>query len=74
MMIYAFWVDAKATNPDLRWEDMRIWKMDLKGPNKLLSFRPYDVSLFRRHGLLPDLPKFLAGPGLRRRCRWLLEP
>jgi hypothetical protein len=32
--------------PDLRWEDMRIWKMDLKGAYTLLSFRPEDVGLF----------------------------
>jgi hypothetical protein len=31
VMIYDFCVDAKAKNPDLRWEDMRIWKIDLKG-------------------------------------------
>jgi hypothetical protein len=45
-MIYEFWVEAKAKNPDLKWEDMRIWKMDLKGAYTLLSFRPEDVELF----------------------------
>jgi hypothetical protein len=45
-MIYDFLVDAKAKNPDLRWEDMRMWKMDLKGAYTLLSFRPEDVGLF----------------------------
>jgi hypothetical protein len=46
VMIYYFWIDAKAKNPDLRWEDMRIWKMDLKGAYMLLSFRPENVGLF----------------------------
>jgi hypothetical protein len=45
-MIYEFWVEAKAKNPDLKWEDMRIWKMDLKGAYTLPSFRPEDVELF----------------------------
>jgi hypothetical protein len=44
--IYEFWVEAKSKNPDLRWKDMRIWKMDLKGAYTLLSFRPDDVGLF----------------------------
>jgi hypothetical protein len=46
VMIYEFWVEARAKNPELRWEDMRIWKMDLKGAYTLLSFRPEDVGLF----------------------------
>ena len=34
-------------DPRLRWEDVRIWKMDLKmGAYTLLSFRPEDVGLF----------------------------
>jgi hypothetical protein len=33
-------------DPSLRWEDLRIWKMDLKGAYTLLSFRPEDVGLF----------------------------
>jgi hypothetical protein len=44
--LYKFWVEAKSKNPDLRWEDMHIWKMDLKGAYMLLSFRPDDVGLF----------------------------
>jgi hypothetical protein len=31
VIICNLWTDAKAKNPELRWEDMRIWKMDLKG-------------------------------------------
>lgn len=46
VMIYDFWLEAKGRDPSLRWEDMRIWKMDLRGAYTLLSFRPEDVGLF----------------------------
>ena len=46
VMIYDFWVAAKERDPTVRWESMRIWKMDLKGAYTLLSFRPEDVGLF----------------------------
>ena len=46
MMVYDFWAAAKLRDPSLRWEDVRIWKMDLKGAYTLLSFRPEDVGLF----------------------------
>jgi hypothetical protein len=46
VMIYDFWTEAKSRDPTLRWESMRIWKMDLKGAYTLLSFRPEDVGLF----------------------------
>jgi hypothetical protein len=46
VMIYDFWITAKERDPDCRWEDMRIWKMDLKGAYTLLSYRPEDVGLF----------------------------
>lgn len=46
VMIYEFWVAAKLRDPNCRWEDMRIWKMDLKGAYTLLSYRPEDVGLF----------------------------
>lgn len=45
-MVYDFWAAAKVRDPSLRWEDVRIWKMDLKGAYTLLSFRPEDVGLF----------------------------
>jgi hypothetical protein len=35
-MIYAFWTDSKSKNSELRWIDLRIWKMDLKGAYTLL--------------------------------------
>jgi hypothetical protein len=31
VMIYDFWRAAKTRDPSVRWEDMRIWKMDLRG-------------------------------------------
>jgi hypothetical protein len=46
VMVYDFWRAAKERNPLVRWEDMRIWKMDLRGAYTLLSFRPEDVGLF----------------------------
>ena len=46
VMVYDFWAAAKLRDPSLRWEDVRIWKMDLKGAYTLLSFRPEDVGLF----------------------------
>lgn len=46
VMVYEFWRAAKERDPSVRWEDMRIWKMDLRGAYTLLSFRPEDVGLF----------------------------
>ena len=46
VMVYDFWMAAKKKDPSLRWEDMRLWKMDLKGAYTLLSFRPEDVGMF----------------------------
>lgn len=45
-MVHNYWTAAKKRDPHLRWEDLRIWKMDLKGAYTLLSFRPEDVGLF----------------------------
>ena len=45
-MILHFWEKSKAEDPSVRWEDLRIWKMDLKGAYTLLSFRPEDAGLF----------------------------
>ena len=45
-MVYDFWMAAKKRDPSLRWEDMRLWKMDLKGAYTPLSFRPEDVGMF----------------------------
>ena len=46
VMIHTFWTEAKKKDPSLRWTDLRIWKMDLKGAYTLLSFRPEDAGLF----------------------------
>ena len=45
-MIHEFWLEAKERDPACRWEDLRVWKMDLKGAYTLLSYRPEDVGLF----------------------------
>ena len=45
-MILKFWERAKERDPAAKWEDLRLWKMDLKGAYTLLSFRPEDAGLF----------------------------
>jgi hypothetical protein len=45
VMIYTFWTEAKKKDPSLRWTELRLWKMDLKGAYTLLSFRPEDAGL-----------------------------
>jgi hypothetical protein len=46
VMRYDFWVEVRKRDPSVRWEDMRLWKMDLRGAYTLLSFRPEDLGLF----------------------------
>lgn len=45
-MMHDFWVEAKRKNPGLRQQQLRFWKMDLKGAFVLMSLRPGDVGLF----------------------------
>jgi hypothetical protein len=45
-MVHNFWTAAQRKNPRLRQQDLRIWKMDLRGAYTLLSFRPGDAGLF----------------------------
>ena len=45
-MVLEFWDSVRMSDPTARWEDIRIWKMDLKGAYTLLSFRPEDAGLF----------------------------
>ena len=45
-MVHDFWAAAKVRDPRLLWEDVRKWKLDLKGAYTLLPFRPEDVGLF----------------------------
>lgn len=45
-MICDFWRKIRAISPDARWKDIQLWKMDLKGANTLLSFKPEDVGIF----------------------------
>jgi hypothetical protein len=62
VMVYEFWRAAKARDPSVQWENMRIWKMDLRGAYTLLSFRPVDVGLFAM--LLSDDVVYLQMVGI----------
>ena len=46
VMVDQFWKESSARDPSLRYEDLRLWKMDLKGAYTLLSFRAEYVGLF----------------------------
>ena len=46
IMVHQFWKEASARDPSLRYEDLHLWKMDLKGAYTLLSFRAEYVGLF----------------------------
>ena len=39
LMVFAFWEREKKANPNVKWEDLRLWKMDLAGAFTLLNFR-----------------------------------
>jgi hypothetical protein len=56
-MVPGFWTQAKRNNPALRQQDLRLWKMDLRGAYTLLSFRPGDAGLFATL-LMDDLVYF----------------
>ena len=45
-MVHQYWKEASARDLSLRYEDLRLWKMDLKGAYTLLSFRADYVGLF----------------------------
>ena len=60
-MVHDFWTEACRKDPRLRQQDLRLWKMDLKGAYTLLSFRPSDAGMFAML-LTDDLVYFqLAG-------------
>jgi hypothetical protein len=60
-MVHDFWTEACRKDPRLRQQDLRLWKMDLKGAYTLLSFRPSDAGMFAMQ-LTDDLVYFqLAG-------------
>jgi hypothetical protein len=46
IMILEYWDKVRVLEPDAVWEDLVIWKMDLKGAYTLLSFRPENAALF----------------------------
>ena len=45
-MIITFYDAARAKNPNVKWSELRLWKVYVKGTHTLLSFRPDDVGLF----------------------------
>ena len=45
-MVHQYWEKSSARDPSLRYEDLRLWKIDLKGAYTLLSFRAEYVGLF----------------------------
>jgi hypothetical protein len=45
-MVLTFWADVQQKYPHATWEDLVMYKMDLKGAYTLLSFRPENVKLF----------------------------
>lgn len=45
-MILEFWDEVKVRYPHAQWEDLVLWKMDLKGAYTLMSFRPEKAKLF----------------------------
>ena len=49
-MTIKFYKAARTENPNVKWSDLRLWKVDLKGAYTLQSFRPDDVELFAVKG------------------------
>jgi hypothetical protein len=45
-MVMAFYEQEKEKDPTFTWEDLVLWKMDLRGAFTLLSVRPEDAKLF----------------------------
>ena len=45
-MIITLYDISRAINLHVKWSDLRLWKVDLKGAYTLLSFRIDDVGLF----------------------------
>ena len=45
-MIMSFWKRECGKDPRARWEDIVMWKMDLRGAYTLLPFDPRDAHLF----------------------------
>ena len=47
-MVFEFWEREKKKNPNVKWKDLRIWKMDLAGAFTLLRFQ---IEMVRHVGL-----------------------
>ena len=46
IMIMTFFSRAKKKDPEVKWEDLRLWKMDLRAAFTLLSVAPKNTPLF----------------------------
>jgi hypothetical protein len=42
-MVWQFWLKVLETNPNAKWTDLRLWKMDLRGAYTLICFGPDDA-------------------------------
>ena len=60
-IIMSFWRRECRVDPGAVWEDIILWKMDLRGPYTLLSFDPWDAHLFGMELLDDLLIFFLCG-------------
>jgi hypothetical protein len=45
-MVWQFWLKVVDKNPDAKWTDLRLWKMDLRGAYTLICFGSDDAGLF----------------------------
>ena len=77
VIIHHFWKEAQMRDPQLRYADLRLRKMDLKGAYTLFTFGAEDVGLFGMllvHCCQTRLPIFnspgsLVGPARRQRSK-----
>jgi hypothetical protein len=45
-MILGFWEESLADQPQVRWDQLVMWKMDLKGAYTLMDVHPEDAGMF----------------------------
>lgn len=60
-MILQFFRSAQAADPSVQWEDIIIWKMDLKGAYTLLFFKTEDVRLLSSEMTDDQIILFICG-------------
>ena len=67
-MILEFYHEAVRIDPSVRWEDLRIWKTDLRGVYQLMSLHPKSAKYFENEFLFICVA-FLPGRVHLRRSR-----